>query len=165
MASPEEDDNNDNADMDIELGYSRRGGLNVIKSQEAKDRPYLLDSTVIARLKQLLLLGKTSGSFPWSWNKKEHRIDRWSPFLERLWVIIWAFVTVQTLFLTLFQFYSFYSRVKGATKTYREVFMSSLSAYWYICAVYFNVNMYLYKDQIRQYINTMFAMNRDLCGM
>lgn len=156
---------------DVELGYghSRRPGSTFVdatrKSQEALDRPYLLDSTVMARLKQLVLLGKTSGAFPWSWNKKEHRIDRWSPTWERVWVAIWAFVTIQTLLLTMFQFYSFYSRVKGEIKTYREIFMMSLSMYWYICAVYFNINMYLYKDIIRQYINTMFALNKDLCGM
>lgn len=37
--------------------------------------------------------------------------------------------------------------------------MSSFSLLWYTWAVYFNVNMYLYKDQIRQYINTMLDFN------
>lgn len=156
---------------DIELGGYRSRVSSSIgslmdatkKSAQVLARPYLLDQTVMARLKQLILLGKTSGAFPWSWNKKEHRIDKWGSLMEGLWKCSWAFFTLQTLCLTIFQFYSFYSRVKGETKTYREVFMNSLSVYWYICAVYFNVNMYLYKDLIRQYINTMFALNKELC--
>lgn len=134
------------------------------KTDEALARPYLLDATVMTRLKQLLLLGKTSGAFPWSWDKRTHRINRWSPGWEKVWVVVWAFVTVQTVFLTGFQFYSFFARVGAGNKTYREVFMNSLSVYWYICAVYFNINMYLYKDLIRQYINTLFGVNKKLCG-
>jgi hypothetical protein len=134
------------------------------KSAHVLTRPNLLDKTVMTRLRQLLLLGMTSGAFPWTWNKKTTRIDKWPRWAERLWIYFWIFSTIQTTFLTGFQFYSFYSRVKGETKTYREVFMNSLSVYWYVCAIYFNINMYLYKDQIRQYINTMLAMNAEFCG-
>lgn len=118
----------------------------------------------MARLKQLLLLGTASLTFPWIWNRKEHRIDRWRPNLEKIWVGIWVLVTLQTSFITAFQFYSFYTRVATGSKSYREIFQNSFSVYWYVCAVYFNVNMYLYKDAIRQYINTMFALNKELCG-
>lgn len=117
-------------------------------SSYVKDRPYFLDKTTMTRLRQLLILGASSGAFPWYWNRKHCRIDKWSPMFEKIWVIQWFFVTIQTLFLTIFQFYSFFNRVSGPHQTYREVFMSSLSAYWYICAVYFNINMYIYKDQV-----------------
>ncbi|CAL8111301.1 unnamed protein product [Orchesella dallaii] len=134
-----------------------------IKSREeyVKERPYFLDKTTMTRLKQILLLGMCSGTFPWKWNSKTHQIDRWSPILEKLWDYQWFFVTIQTACLTGFQFYSFISRLETDIKTYREVFMNSVSVYWYVCAVYFNINMYIYKDQIRQYINTMFKFNHD----
>lgn len=113
------------------------------------DRPYLLDKTTMSRLKQILLLAVCSGTVPWTFNSKTHQIDRWRPSLEKLWKIQWFIITIQTCFLTLFQFYSFTSRVNSnALKTYREVFMNSVSVYWYVCAIYFNVNMYFYKDQV-----------------
>lgn len=117
-------------------------------SEYIKERPHLLDKATMNRLRQLLVLGASSGAFPWTWNKKEYRIDKWNPTLEKLWKFQWCFVTIQTACLTIFQFYSFFTRVSGTNKSYREVFMNSLSVYWYICAVYFNINMYIYKDQV-----------------
>ncbi|CAL8140069.1 unnamed protein product [Orchesella dallaii] len=124
-------------------------------------RSHFLDKATMNRLRQLLILGASAGAFPWKWNNKEKRIDKWSPFMERVWKVQWFFVTIQTTFLTGFQFYSFFNRVSGSNKTYREVFMNSLSVYWYICAVYFNINMFIYKDQIRQYINTLLNFNKE----
>jgi len=161
MDDNDEDDDNNGKGFSSEQKESWELGE---KSADVLSRPNLLDSTVMARLRQLLLLGTTSGAFPWNWNKKTVQIDKWPPWAEKLWVIMWFFVTIQTAFLTGFQFYSFYSRVKGETKTYREVFMNSLSVYWYVCAIYFNFNMYIYKDHIRQYINTMLLMNKSFCG-
>ncbi|ODM90022.1 Glucose 1,6-bisphosphate synthase [Orchesella cincta] len=117
------------------------------REEYIKDRPYFLDKTTMTRLKQILILGMFSGTFPWKWNSKTHRIDKWSPTFEKLWNFQWFFVTIQTALLTGFQFYSFISRLETDIKTYREVFMNSVSVYWYVCAVYFNINMYTYKDQ------------------
>lgn len=113
-----------------------------------KDRPYFLDKTTMTRLKQILLLAICSGTVPWRFNSKTHRIDKWSPILEKMWKFQWFFVTIQTACLTCFQFYSFISRVETEIKTYREVFMNSVSVYWYVCAVYFNINMYIHKDEV-----------------
>lgn len=101
-------------------------------SEYKKDRPYFLDKTTMTRLKQILMLAQASGTVPWRFNKETHRIDKWSPFFERLWKIQWFFVTIQTACLTCFQFYSFISRVETEIKTYREVFMNSVSVYWYV---------------------------------
>lgn len=127
-------------------------------SEYIGDRHHLLDKPTVNRLRVLLLLGGTSGAFPWYWNHKDFRVERWHPFMEKLWKLQWLFVTIQTACLTIFQMYSFYHRVSGQNKSYREVFMNSLSVYWYICAVYFNVNMFIYKDQviikIRRYLTS-----------
>lgn len=157
------------------------------RSEYIKARPYFLDKTTMTRLKQILLLAICSGTVPWRFNKRTHQIDKWSPIFEKLWKFQWFFVTIQTFLLTGFQFYSFINRVEHDIKTYREVFMNSVSVYWYVCAVYFNINMYLHKDQVnaliiivfyfltvmllftifpqmRQYINTLFKFNHDFIG-
>lgn len=122
-------------------------------SEYIQDRPNLLDKATInrltLRLRMLLILGASSGAFPWYWNRKENRIDKWRPWLEKLWKVQWFIVTIQTACLTVFQIYSFIHRVSGQNITYREVFMNFLSVYWYICAVYFNINMLIFKDQVR----------------
>jgi len=93
-------------------------------------RPFFLNKKTMNRLRQLLLLGMTSGAFPWTWNKKTNRIDKWSPGMERWWYYMWAVTTVQTSILTGFQIYSFFARMTTGDKSYREIFMMSFSFYW-----------------------------------
>ncbi|CAL8128905.1 unnamed protein product [Orchesella dallaii] len=125
-----------------------------------EERPYFLDQTTMARLRQIILLGIFSGTFPWTWNSKKHRVDRWSPGWEKLWNVQWFFVTLQTGILTLFQFYPMYKTVEEHAITHRKIFMLSVNIFVYACAMCFNVNMYFYKEPIRQYINTLFRTNR-----
>lgn len=121
----------------------------ISRLETSDNRSHLLDNSTVNRLRQLLILGACSGAFPWTWNKKEYRIDKWRPLFEKLWNVQWFFVTIQTACITVFQFYSFIHRVQGQNKTYREVFMNSFSVYWYVCCVYFNVNMFIYKDRVK----------------
>jgi hypothetical protein len=93
-------------------------------------RPHFLNLKTMRRLRQLLILGGTSGAFPWVWNKKTNRIDKWSTKMERFWYYMWAVTTVQTTILTGFQIYSFFARMTNGQKTYRDIFMMSFSFYW-----------------------------------
>lgn len=113
------------------------------------NRPYFLDNSTMSRLKQIISLATCSGTVPWRFNTKSHKIDRWSPSLEKLWRLQWYFITLQTVCLTVYQFYSFISRIKNLQEhSNRELFMASVSVYWYVCAVYFNMNMFIYEDKV-----------------
>jgi hypothetical protein len=114
------------------------------------------------RLQQLLLLGQTSGAFPWVWNKEKVQIDKWTPRTERYWYWFWSITTAQTVILCVYQIYAFFWRLESGK--YRELFMWSFSFVWYSSAVVFNLNMYLFKDSIRQYINTLLFMNKRFMG-
>ncbi|CAL8143315.1 unnamed protein product [Orchesella dallaii] len=128
-----------------------------------RDRPYFLDKKMMSRLRQILILGMFSGTFPWSWNERKHKVDKWNPTLISAWNIQWVFVSLQTTILTLFQFYSMYKQITEEEHTsFRGLFMSSHSVLWYFICMGFNINMYFYKDQTRLYINTLFKLNREL---
>jgi len=135
------------------------------KTSEALSRPNLLDKKVMQRLYQLVTLGLVSGSFPWYWNKKKAYVEKFSPMREKIWNVICFFLSLQMLFVFGFQIYSFYNRVANTTLlTYREIFMGSFSLYWYGLNNSFTWNLYLHKESIRQYINTMLDMNKKFCG-
>ncbi|CAL8068218.1 unnamed protein product [Orchesella dallaii] len=157
---PEEDGAKDNFD---EQSLSRKA--TAFSSGSVKDRPYFLDRWTMNRLRQSLILGAFSGTFPRSWNTKEHRIDKWAPQWERLWNFQWGIVTLQTCCVTVYQFYAFYKGiVEGHHETYRELFMSSFSVFWYCICLCFNVTMVFYKDQIREFINTLLKFNQEYMG-
>lgn len=143
-SDPDYDDNENTQDF-IGLGpFEKR----TVVHDSIRKRKQFLDKYSMQRLKQLLWLGITSGAFPWWWNERNCRIDKWSPAGELAWKFQWFFVTFQTGCLSLFQIYAFFHSFTAANKSYREVFMSSFSLLWYTWAVYFNVNMYIYKDQV-----------------
>lgn len=149
-------------DEDYILPGSRTGSVDYYQpmketSEYIKERPYFLDKTTMRRLKQILTLAVCSGTVPWRFNTKTHQIDRWNPFFENLWKVQWFLVTIQTACLTVYQFHTFLSGVETNVKSYREVFMSSVSCYWYVCAVYFNINLYLHKDHVSPQAYTIFS--------
>ncbi|CAL8132912.1 unnamed protein product [Orchesella dallaii] len=124
------------------------------------DRPYFLDKQTITRLRQVLLLGMFSGTFPWRWNARTHRVDKWSPAWEKSWKILWAIHFIQTSVLTLYQCYFLIKSIpKGPNATYRKFFMGFISWVWYFFATIFNINIFIYQDRIRSYINTLFSFN------
>jgi len=125
-------------------------------------RPYFLNQLTMGRLQMLLTLGQASGAFPWTWNKEKHMIDKWTPAKERWWYWFWSITTFQTVLLSGFQIYAFFYRLEAGN--YRQLFMWSFSFVWYSCAVVFNLNMYIFKDYIRQYINTLLFMNKKFMG-
>ncbi len=149
-------DDDGSSQGDLHSATSSAVSRPIARPELSDNRSHLLNNATVNRLRLLLVLGATSGAFPWTWNKKEYRIDKWRPLFEKLWKVQWVFVTIQTACLTVFQCYSFIHRIEGSNKTYREVFMNSLSVYWYICAVYFNINMFLYKESVSalKYLNT-----------
>ncbi|CAL8128907.1 unnamed protein product [Orchesella dallaii] len=160
------EDDEDNNEGEIENGWISPPSSPRSQSQSGfgtvEERPYFLDKTTMTRLRQIILLGVFSGTFPWTWNSKKHRVERWSPGWEKLWNVQWFFVTVQTGILTLFQFYPMYKTAEEHVTSHRKLFMGSLNVFIYACAMCFNVNMYFYKEPIRQYINTLFRTNRKL---
>lgn len=124
------------------------------------DRTHFFDKTSITRLQQTILLGMSSGALPWRWNKKDCRIERCSPHLEKLWNIQWYLVALNALILTFFHIYIFLKQASQATE-YREVFMSYNAIAWYYCFVLWSINSYLYREKIRNYINTLIQFNKD----
>lgn len=133
------------------------------RKMEGFTRSRFLDGSTMSRLHHLLWLGVTSGAFPWSWNEQEYCIDKWGPTMEKIWWIQWIFVSIQSFFLNIFNFYVFFHQMGIEAKggTYRKVFMSSFSVMWYFAAIYYILNTYLYLDQTRQYINTLLKFNKD----
>ncbi len=67
-----------------------------------KDRECFLDKYKMKRLGQLIWLGIFTGSFPWKWNSKINRIEKWSVYMEKMWWIQWLVVAIQTCVLTVF---------------------------------------------------------------
>ncbi|CAL8140310.1 unnamed protein product [Orchesella dallaii] len=125
-----------------------------------KDRPYFLDKWTITRLRHILLLGMFTGTFPWQWNARKHRIDNWSPNWKKAWKIQWVIFTVHTSLLLIFQLYALWHAIAVEEHTtYRRLFIRSITLFWYFFGTIFNINMYYYKEQIRSYINTLFRFN------
>lgn len=131
---------------------------------DTNQRSHFLDKHTLARLKQLLHLGGASGAFPWAWNKESRSVQTWSARNVFIWKVLWFLYSVQTSLLTVYQFYVFYhmyfSNVSAKQKTNREMFMSFFSVCVYLWAGYANLNLFFYKEQIREYINTMLTFNK-----
>ncbi|CAL8132910.1 unnamed protein product [Orchesella dallaii] len=126
----------------------------------AADRPYFLDKQTITRLRQILLLGLFSGTIPWRWNAKKHRVEKWSPAWEKSWNIFWVIFFIHTSVLTLYQCnFVIKSIPKGPNATYRKFFMGFIALFWHFFATIFNINIFIYQDSIRLYINTLFRFN------
>ncbi|CAL8132918.1 unnamed protein product [Orchesella dallaii] len=142
-----------------DFGYDAEKVLN-FEPRGLSDRPYFLDKWTITRLRHIILLGMLSGTFPWIWNSKKHRINRWSPGWDKAWKIQWLFITIQTSLLSIFQVYALWHAIAlEEHSTYRRLFMRSISLFWYFFGTVSNITMYFYKDQIRSYINTLFKFN------
>ncbi|CAL8132916.1 unnamed protein product [Orchesella dallaii] len=125
-----------------------------------KERPYFLDKLTIRRLRQILFLGLFSGTFPWIWNSKKNRIDKWNRGCEKAWKIMWVILFIHTSVLTLYQGNLVLESIpKGPNATYRKFFMGFVSLFWYFFATIFNINILIYQDSIRLYINTLFRFN------
>ncbi|CAL8128904.1 unnamed protein product [Orchesella dallaii] len=144
------EDDEDDDEREIENGWMSPPSTQNSQSGfgTAEERPYFLDKTTMTRLRQIILLGVFSGTFPWTWNSKKHRVDRWSPGWEMVWNIQWFFVTVQTGVLTLFQFYPMYMTAEEHLTSHRKLFMGSLNVFIYACSMCFNINMYFYKEPV-----------------
>lgn len=127
-----------------------------------QNRSHFLDPSTMSRLRQLLLLGMTSGSYPWIWNAKEYRIDKWSPLLEKLWYCQWYPWFIQTVCLACFQFYSFFNHISQSDgKEHRTLFMGTFSVAWYCACTYSTINLYYHMEETRQYINTLLKFNKE----
>lgn len=122
-------------------------------------RSHFLSKLTMKRLQQVVLLGATSGSVPWRWNKKECRIEKWNYVAEKLWWLQWYIMSTKAFLLALFNIYVFTQQISQAT-LYRQVFMSSNAVAWYTCFVLWTINTHWYLDQTREYINTLLIFNK-----
>ncbi len=109
------------------------------------------------RLKQVLWLGQKSGAFPWKWDAKTSRIEKWSAFFEKIWCYQWAIVLVQTVFLSVFHLNVFWNAIKAA-EAYRTAFQSTFSPLWFSYSLIFNGNVYYYKERVRTVNITAFGL-------
>ncbi|XP_035707949.1 uncharacterized protein LOC118435675 isoform X1 [Folsomia candida] len=116
------------------------------------------------RLRNIILLGVASFSFPWRYNTKTHRVDLFIPFFTKLWRVIWYLSVIQSAGITVFQVYSFSTRMGGTDETgsWRPVFMSSFSVLWYCYSLSLSATMFWYGEAMRNYVNAMFEINGKL---
>lgn len=136
-----------------------------VSSSNTNICPVLIDEILIPRLRSILTLGLLSFAFPWTWNKSEFQIEKFSPGLEKIWKVIWTLISIQTAFITLFQVYSFTTRMHvDSDGSYRPIFMSSFGALWYTYAITLDIFMLIYRDKIRRYINTLLTINKKYVG-
>lgn len=115
------------------------------------DRPYLLGSHTLSRLKQILFLGMTSGTFPWKWDKSKHQIYNFSPKFSKGWELFRALFAFQTCCITIFQVYIFWQTASSGNLTNREIFITSFSLMWYWEWIDYALNMYIYGERVRIY--------------
>lgn len=141
----------------VELGPE---GLYSTSRKSATERTHFLNATTMTRLRQLIILGASSGAFPWRWNGKEHRIDKWAATKERLWWAQWCIAAADMIFLLLFNTYIFV-KTFSENETFREAFMSSYSVTWYMCVIAYMVNQYFHMDQTREFVNTLLQFNKE----
>lgn len=141
------------------LVHFSEGAIKKKDSDVRVRRTHFLDKSTISRLRQVILLGATSGALPWRWNEQEYHIDDWSPSNKKLWRIQWSIISFKAFLLAIFNVYIFIQQIPEATR-YREVFMSSNAVAWYACFVSFTLNTFWYLDQTREYINTLLQFNK-----
>jgi len=135
------------------------------QSNEAgSNRHVLLNFRALFTLRCLLIMGTSTLSFPWSWNKETQRIDKWSPRNKRIWWTVYRLSIFQTVLLTGYQVYTFYLKLQEPHETFRGVFMAFMGLYWYITCVNLNFFMYKYREKTRHFINTLLALNETFCG-
>ncbi|CAL8080969.1 unnamed protein product [Orchesella dallaii] len=125
------------------------------------DRPYLLSKGVLRRLRLIIFLGMLCANFPWIWNNKTKRIDRWSPFMVKLWKMYWYFTMTQSVGLIIYQTYCLIGIYSRDLDSYRGIFAYSLIVYWYACHLGYRTCMLLYEDDMRKYINRLLEFNHD----
>ncbi len=115
---------------------------------EPISRPYLLDKLTLTRLKHIIFLGRTTGTFPWTWDNKEHKITTFSPVYTKCWKLFRFLFTIQTCCITVFQAHIFWNLASSGTVTNREIFIASFNLMWYIEWIDFAINMYFYGEQV-----------------
>ncbi|ODM59404.1 hypothetical protein Ocin01_20227, partial [Orchesella cincta] len=124
------------------------------------ERPVLLDKSTMNRLRLIVFIGMITGALPWFWDNKTLRLRKFGRLLHKFWWVQWTFITIQTVFLFGIQIWMFYGSLQGEIRSYRGVFISLMTIYWYIFALSYRAIVYLYQDEMRQYINTMLAFNQ-----
>lgn len=112
------------------------------------NRPYLLSSGTYNRLRVMIFLGGLCLNVPWSWNRKKYKIDRWNPFMIKIWQLYWYFTTVQSTFMIIYHTYCLIGIYSRDLKSYRGIFAYSLIVYWYACHLGYKTCIFLYEDRV-----------------
>lgn len=126
-------------------------GVVVAPEDRNHDRPYLLSNASFRRLRIIIFLGGLCLNAPWSWNRKTHMIDRWSPFWIRVWQLYWYFTTVQSTFMIIYHSYCLMGLYSKNLESYRGIFAYSLIIYWYACHLGYKTCIFVHEDRVRHF--------------
>lgn len=147
--------------LEMEEFFSPTISPKVTKAISVEDRTHFLDKVCMRRLHQLIIIGSLCGAFPWTWSSKKKRIEPWIPRVTRCWWVFWILFVIQTAFLTIYQFYSFFYNLSHYDhRTNREIFMGVISLSFYVYCLDYYIQMYWYKEEMREYINTLLFFNK-----
>ncbi len=105
------------------------------------------------RLKQVLWLGASGGTFPWKWNEKSFQIDKWSPGAEKVWQVVWYIFFIQNFLIGGYQIYVFWDIVSTGEKSNRENFMTFDNVLLAFLAIDFSLIMLLYREEVKKQFN------------
>lgn len=118
------------------------------KTENELSRPYFFDKTTMSRLKHIMFLGMTTGTFPWKWDNSKHKIEQFSPTFLKLWKLFRLLFAIQSCCITVFQAHVFWQLASSGKVTNRQIFIASFNLMWYIEWMDFAVNMYIYGEQV-----------------
>ncbi|CAL8080914.1 unnamed protein product [Orchesella dallaii] len=125
----------------------------------AHNRPYLLSNATFNRLSMIVTIGMLSANFPWRWNNRTKRIDRWSPIMVKLWKLYWYLSVLQSMCMLLYHMQCLMGMYSRNLESYRGIFAYSGTLYWYSCHLGYRACMFLYEDDMRKYINRLQDLN------
>lgn len=118
------------------------------KTESELSRPYFFDKTTMSRLKHIMFLGMTTGTFPWKWDNSKHKIEQFSPIFLQVWKLFRLLFAIQSCCITVFQAHVFWQLASSGKVSNRQIFIASFNLMWYIEWMDFAVNMYIYGEQV-----------------
>lgn len=122
------------------------------KEEGYHNRPHLLSNACYNRIRLIIFFGMLCLNYPWVWNRKTHRIDRWNPFMVRIWQLYWYFTTVQSTFMIIYHSYCLMGIYSSNLESYRGIFAYSLIIYWYACHLGYKTAIFLHEDEVRSQV-------------
>ncbi|ODN03006.1 hypothetical protein Ocin01_03690 [Orchesella cincta] len=131
------------------------------QNQVGHDQPYLFTKSVLNRLRVIVISGMLSANFPWLWNNKTKRIERWSPVMVKLWKMYWCGTVIQSICMLSYHIHCLNGMYSRNLESYRGIFAYSVILYFYACHLGYRASMFLYEDDMRRYINRLQDFNEE----